>query len=385
MTAKKSAPSIIRALVNVSADVIGLVELGLAIGWETACRLTARLDPRLYSERRRIRAVAEGGACRPSQKVAVFVVYSRTRPPAFTTHIIAALNRRSFNIIVVSNGGLDRQSRAALLADCCLLIERENVGRDFGGYKDGIRIALQRFPQLQRLIIANDSLYFLPGRLDALVEALDGPEDFIGVSEVFEHHYHVASFLLSFGPGVVADPEFRRFWQGYRPLATRMWAILQGEGELTRRLMAAGHKPHVLFRAQQLLPKLRALGADEREAAMALFSRPMRQALMSVLSPPSAAVQPSPDGFATAVVEEVLARNQMHAAGLAFVKFLGLPLIKRDIVYREQFTLAEIEALASGLGLPAALQGGIIADLDRRRPPQRRNVLRRLLYRHGFV
>jgi len=348
---------------------------------EVLRRVRYRLDRRLYSERRRIRSVTEGARRHGSNKFAVFVVHAPSGLPQFTLNFIAALDRASYNVVLVSNAKLDEAQKAALLRDCRILIERENFGRDFGGYKDGIAHTLRRFPHIERLIIANDSLYYLEPGLDRLTADLDGPEDFIGVSEVFENRYHVASFLLSFGPRVLADPAFREFWAGYRPINTRMWAVMQGECELSRRLMAAGHRPRVLFRAEALRAKLKDLGVSGL-AEIGLLFPPAIRALLPPLGEPSSAAAPA-QAFGAAVTEQVMARNQMHAAGFAFMKFVGMPVFKRDIVYRGLFPHEEASRVVKRLGLP--MQAEIVADLARRRPPRRLDLLRRLLYRHGFI
>ena len=381
MERKSRVAGALAILAAIADGIINLIERAIVLGVEALRRAWHRLNPYLYSERLRIRCITEGLPPKGSDKVAVFVVYSRSGMPNFTMNFIAALNRHSFNVIIVSNDRLDTSVKTALLGNCCLLVERVNVGRDFGGYKDGIGIAVQRFPDIRRLIIGNDSLYYFNRGLDELITALDGPEDFIGVSEVYEHHYHVASFLLSFGPGVLDDPAFRRFWTGYLPIPTRMWAILEGEGELTRVLVEAGHRPHVLFRADALLFKLQALSATETADTLALLPRSVRDAL-----PPFAAplrTNPAPRNLAEAVYEEVMARNQMHAAGFAFMKYMGLPLLKRDIVFRELFSLREVKQIIAGFGEAEPMQAEIMDDLARRPPPSRFAVVHRLFYRHG--
>jgi hypothetical protein len=229
------------------------------------------------------------------------------------------------------------------------------------------------------LAIANDSVFYIDKGLNDLIEALDGPEDFIGVSEVLEHHYHVASFLISFGPRVLKEPVFRRFWTNYLPLQTRMWAIIKGEGELTKRLIDAGHRPHILFKAEHLLPILQGMDASEFKEAMKLFSQQVRDNL----SLREAKANETAADRASAAVREVLQTNQMHAAGFLFMKYLGLPLFKRDIVYRELFVLSEVKHIVGDFGF--ATQHEIIADLECRSAPRPRNVLKRLLYRHGFI
>jgi hypothetical protein len=76
-------------------------------------------------------------------------------------------------------------------------------------------------------------------------------------------------------------------------------------------------------------------------------------------------------------------QNQLHIAGFLFVKYLGLPLFKRDIVYRELFSLAEAERAAEIAS--HSLDSEIRDDRARCVAPTRINVLRRLLYRDGLI
>ena len=364
---------------TIGAAMSFLMERTILNGIEGARRAVSRLDPRTYTERMRVRTVTAGEAEAKSDRFAVFLVYMPSAIPAYTMNFIDALGRAGYNVVIVSNAVLGEGVRADLLLRSCLLIERSNIGRDFGAYKDAITVLYRRYPNVSRLIIANDSVYYLKKGLDDLVAALNGPEDFIGVSEVYEHHYHVASFLMSFSLRVLNDPAFRTFWRNYRPIQTRMWAIIEGEGKLTSCLVNAGYRPHILFKAEHLLSKLQALSMSERTNIVRLFPATMRAALMDVAH----RTESDLDSFADAAVFETLQRNQMHAAGFAFMKFLGLPLFKRDIVYRELYTIAEVRQIMAELGVP--MQAEIAADLDRRQPPRRGQFLRRLLFDHGFA
>src|SRR6185437_8365170 len=231
---------------------------------------------------------------------------------------------------------------------CCLMIERENVGSDFGGYKDAISIVSKRFGSIERLVIANDSVFYFREGLDKLIADLDGPQDFIGVSEVFDHHYHVASFLISFGPAVLRSEAFRNFWARFKPLGTRRWNIFRGEGALTAQLIEAGFKPHILFRAEPLRPHVRARNRAELDAALAMLPTRHRDKVIKrmrrTFTPQQLTAMRSGDGqfdaalsdrIADEIVGQIMQRNQMHAAGFLFRKNFNLPAIKRDIFYRE--------------------------------------------------
>lgn len=351
-------------------------------------RAVQRLDPRLYFEALRVRSVIDGSNHKATKKFAIFLLYSSGPLPRFTLNLIESFKRSPFNLVIVSNKQLDESSSAHLLSRCSLLVERANVGRDFGGYKDGISVVLSRFPEVERLVIANDSVFFLEDGLDHIVAGLDGADAFIGVSEVHDHHYHIASFMMSFGRGVIQSPAFRRFWQRYLPISTRRWAIFKGEGDLTATLVEAGFRPHVLFQAEHLREHLTVRPPLEFSDLVELLPIGVRNEMSARFDKLAERLQRGPAGIrtmgneiASIVIGAIMARNQMHAGGFLFHKYLGLPVIKRDIVYREICSLQEIPRILNTLD-PIDLNE-IMTDLRRREPASRLGPLRKVFYRHS--
>ncbi len=368
------------------------IEHAFVLALEAIQQLFDRLDPHVYSEARRIRSMHEGGADKAGGKFFVLVLYCTDTLPAFTRTLIDAVARSPFNLVIVSNAQLTDGLADELRGKCRLLIERNNIGRDFGGYKDGVAIVLRRF-DVERLVIANDSVFYLSEGLDELLAKLDGPHDLIGVSEVYDHHYHVASFLMSFGRRVVESAAFRDFWRRYKPLGSRRWAIFRGEGDLSAQLLRGGFRPHILYRAVHLRPYLANLANDD--AVMPLLPLQVRAwlagsgearsttllhkigiALKWLRGAPRAKLE-----GADLVIDEVMGRNQMHAAGLMFRKFMGLPLIKRDLYYRGVYSLDDLAAMVADQ--PPDLREEIMADLRRRGNSERLGPFGRLLHRHG--
>jgi hypothetical protein len=365
------------------------IEHAFVLALEGIQRLFNRFDPRVYSQAMRIRSVREGGDDKAGGKFFVLVLYCTDTLPAFTRTIIDAVARSHFNLVIVSNAQLTDRLAEELRGKSRLLIERNNIGRDFGGYKDGIAIVLRRF-DVERLVIANDSVFYLSEGLDELLAKLDGPQDLIGVSEVYDHHYHVASFLMSFGRRVADSTVFREFWRRYKPLGSRRWAIFRGEGDLSAQLLRGGFRPHILYRAVHLRPHLanddvvlpllplqvRAWLAGSGEARSTTLLHKIGIALKWLGGSPRAKLE-----GADLVIDEVMGRNQMHTAGLMFRKFMGLPLIKRDLYYRDVYSLDDLAAVVADQ--PPTLREEIMADLRRRGTAERLGPFGRLLHRHA--
>ena len=346
-------------------------------------RLLCRLDPRLYFECLRIRNIEMGRLRTTSNKYVIVVTYASPELPNFTMSLIDAYNRANYNVIVVANGNFDLRTKEIILDKSSLFIERANIGRDFGGYKDAISVILGRFELIEQLVIANDSVYYFESGLDALVHRIKRLDGFGGISEVFEHAYHVSSYLLSFSKRIVESREFRKFWVRYRPISTRMWTIMSGEVMLTKCLLAAGYRPQVLFRADDLYAKLRALDHDGFNKTLALFPIKIRERLIKIGGSSSLSEKMTSGELAKAAIEAIKELNQVHAAGFFFLKYFSLPIIKRDIAYRGLFSAQE--ATRNVISIYGSVSAEIANDLARRAPPTRTSFLCRMLYSHGYI
>jgi hypothetical protein len=78
--------------------------------------------------------------------------------------------------------------------------------------------------------------------------------------------------------------------------------------------------------------------------------------------------------------------SQVHAGALTYVRHAQCPVMKRDLVYRRQFTAEEIDRfLGEQFGETAPMRRRIIEDLVRRQPVPRSRPWRWLLYTAGVI
>jgi hypothetical protein len=393
---------------------------------ELSMRAWYALDPRVYIQSLRVKATIDGNVSRKDDTYFVFVLYAKTSLPDFTQNALNAIARSPHNLIIVSNATLSPLLKAQLQDKCYKLIERKNLGRDFGAYKDGVNYVLEHHPDADRIVLMNDSVFFFQRTIDKLIADLNAPHDFIGVTETHQYHYHVQSFMLSFGREVVRSKAFARFWKRYRPISTRRFTIHRGELRLTRQLTRAGFRPHILYQPAHLLPHLQRKPVRESieliqllpiDARTDLYSHfltvlgekysPSSYAALEAVSQGIRRIQAGPprgaDGgqlvrinnqaagmeqwsfgiFPNLIVSSISRNNQMHHGGLLFIKYLGLPLLKRDIFYRELFTLEETYRFLTDIGEP--LRDEVLADLRRSGSGANLKGLFRLMYRHGSL
>jgi hypothetical protein len=402
---------------------------------ELLARLWYHLDPRVHFESLRIRTISKGRVEKKSDKYVLFVLYVKGKTPPFIETLFRAIGRTRLNLVISTNARIVAAQREALLEHCHLLIERADLGRDFGGYRDGIRYLLRTVESIERLILLNDSLFYIENGLDTLLAALNGEHDVIGLTEDFHLNYHIQSFALSFSGRVLKNSRFLAYWKRYRPISTRRWAIQKGERGLTRQLLRSGFAPHIIHYGAQLTAHLRSLKLGDLLDAVRLLPPTHRQRLygefdeiheaqttallpsintlvkgaqrlhliadaelsdmrdssiaqMLSASDDTAAIQEEAehwifDAFLEKIISIISTRNQIHVGGFLFVRFLGMPAIKRDIFYREIYPLHEIDEILSQFSEP--MKDHIMADLRQRGTAKLLTGLRQVLYRHGAI
>jgi hypothetical protein len=402
---------------------------------ELTTRIFLHCDPRVYLRSLRLRRVSHSEVPRSGDRFLLFVLYERQTIPSFIQSAFYAARQRGLNLVISTNAKITEELRQKLLAQCYLLIERRDLGRDFGCYQDALNILLEGERSIERVILLNDSLFYLDKGVEEVIAGLDGEDDLIAVTEDLREYYHLQSFALSFSRQVLAHRRFRKYWRRYRPISTRRWAIQRGERDLTKCLLQCGFKPFVLYHAAQLIPHLRTLDLRQLLKTIQLLPRGPRERLnanfhtiqeaqtsatlskvetlskaadrlarskqalasserqsninqMLMIASQTALIHKEQnlwqrENFIREIVESVARFNQAHNGGFLFMKFLGMPIFKRDIFYREVFDLPEIEDILTELKTP--MKDSIIADLRRKGTARTLKGLQRILYRHGSI
>ncbi len=212
----------------------------------------AMVLPERLAQRRRDRDFPAGlrltsGRIAARSKVAILVLWQPDglAASALTTcrHLVAC----GYAPLVVSNAALDAAERDSLAGLSWTLVERENIGHDFGAYRDGIRLLQYQGARLERLVLLNDSIWFPLLEGDDLLVTLEtapGAGGFSGAAW-FErprrrHQAHWQSYFLTFGPTALEHPGFARFWNAYPASSRRDSVLKRGEKGLSRAMAAAG-------------------------------------------------------------------------------------------------------------------------------------------------
>nr|WP_254007676.1 rhamnan synthesis F family protein [Rhizobium sp. L1K21] len=135
--------------------------------------------------------------------------------------------------VIVSNVALSAQDRDKLNGRTSLIIERPNIGYDFGGYRDGVLHIRERLQTLDRLWLLNDSCWLVPqteswfARARALgvdfacatynnIMPRANPNDYKAIAWQIDRsrrNFYYASYALSFSANILKSEGFLKYWK----------------------------------------------------------------------------------------------------------------------------------------------------------------------------
>lgn len=185
------------------------------------------------------------GEAPQTQHTAIYVVYQPNGLLASTINTCVFLKANGISVVIAANSRLSETDRAALSPHVTEIMQRENIGYDFGAYRDGVRHVLTTRSNLKRLIILNDSIWFPLFQCDQLIDRLKNDSaDMFGPafnsSKKKGRAGHLQSYMISFGPRMLRNPKFIAFWAHYPLSSNRQIAIKYGEIGLSANMSRAG-------------------------------------------------------------------------------------------------------------------------------------------------
>ncbi len=339
-----------------------------------------------------VRDVTEGRLRHAGGNWALLVVWQPNDWPWFLDVLLDAMARRGVNVLVVANALPADGITDHLLDHCAAVMRRDNQGFDFGGFRDGyIHLMAQEDPQ--RILFANDSILYYQEGLDRLLTRLlpaSGGADVISTFENREYQFHFQSFLFSISSHLLRSGAVHEYWRGYVPVSNRRWCILRGEIGFSRCLLDAGRTFEVIASgvalAEALLPmdpqELLALRGDateelreEWDALQPLVER------ASVKGPGQEAAQ---DTLVMEVVALCQKRSPPHCVPFLYARLLGIRVLKRDLVWRDRYSLTELEWSLRRSGLEEKLDE-VMAGFRRRGRGSQLRGLQRARYDIGVI
>ena len=236
------------------SPIFALIKRGLALTsfsfFTLKPRLKEFLQIRILGKHKivRVQKVAENSS---PKKIAILALFPRGSLLISTLRLIDQLIINDYQVIAVVNDGTLKYQEwlIELEARDITILTRPNIGRDFGAYQAGIQY-MQNMPSyatVERMVLANDSLYYFPSSTEFLDELLMDSDSWYGMYVNFHIHIHAQSFFESFDRAIFTSKSFLNFWSAYYPTNIRHNVIYKGEAGLTATLVASGHFPRAFI------------------------------------------------------------------------------------------------------------------------------------------
>ena len=201
--------------------------------------------------------------------------------------------------------------------------------------------------------------------------------DVAGSFENWEYTYHIQSFCFSVGHDIIASSEFARFWEEYLPVNSRLWAIRRGEIAFSEAILPIAKSVTSIYTPNKIRHHVSEIDLNKVESTNIYICRGQRL-------PSSSFKEESHTGLVSKICEHIAMRSQIHTAGFLYKKYLDCPLMKRDLLYRLQFDIYEIEHNLVDVGHEGHLVE-ILSDMKRKGPGYQLRSTKKRLFEQGII
>lgn len=268
----------------------------------------------------------------------------------YVLHYLRELRGAGFVVVFVTTAALVPGEAARVDGLCAAVVERDNVGLDFGGWIE----CLARFPDIRAelLLLCNDSVYGPFWSLAEFVANLTSvPADFYGAVLSLGPVPHLQSWFLLLRPAAYRSAPFRALMGApIPPDASKLDIIARFETALTPMLVAAGLRYRAGFDPAAMGP---VLAANPLDPAFTLWRELLSERLVPFVKigllrgrPPTvrgvggwrrelAGYDPALTEIAARNLERRLARHRPHRGGLIrqIVEWPTMPLAHLPMAY----------------------------------------------------
>lgn len=295
-------------------------------------------------------------------RIAIFIAFAK-RLTRSNKAYIEALNQAGFAVVYINNKCTEQASALAIKEICWRAYDRYNIGRDFGGFRDGVMLLRKEglLESCQLLCIANDSMQFIPGRnAKALVIALNKFANskkqalFSHISHQIQTHYQ--SYFQVLKPEIFRSKAFLGFWENYRFLSHRRHCIHKGEIMLSQSVYRRFSDVDILYTSDKLQEEF-LIHYDTKEGIPA-------EEVLRLMPSPARTSQRCKVGYSLqqllqssenhgkltgsqiySVADLIENGNPSHVAAFLYPKYLRCPFIKHDLCTAGSYTIAQAVSL----------------------------------------
>ncbi len=327
-------------------------------------------------------------------RIAVVAIYPSDESVIFTKNLLGALVENKFYVLVVSTRTMNAKQRDVLIPCCNYLIERHNIGQDFGSYKHGLDWLEKNGNKLETadlLTLANDSMFYPQCFNETVRSMVNCKETWQCLFENFHLYHHAQSFFLLFRKEIFQ--QLKVFWAQYVPYTSRIHAIHQGEIGMTKALKKQGFFPHAYYRSVIVVDAINNIIKKQLvELKHGHINRENIVDFMNLVIESHGGLPNKKPSLYTLnlFIERALVSisrmmnhmNPTHAVGLIIARAMNAP-IKRDCCYRASYDLVSVLNHVGGFNEEELAM--MEKDLRKKGTGSGVSGWRRLLYARGRI
>jgi len=332
-----------------------------------------------FNKKPSIVSIEIGAREHENNNYAMFLIYQPNKISWYVKNALDALNEAGVNVVVIVNHNADKGHLSYLKENSKLVIIRNNLGFDIGAFRDSTIYLNSLKIEIDRAIYINDSIYFFKSGLTELFSRLAGSKsDICAPFENWEIHYHIQSFCFSISGRIFRSVAFQKFWEGYLPVNSRLWAINKGEVGLSRTMVPLAESIDIIYKPNNLRDSLNEVQTlDSRMNLVRLIPIPIR-------SPNSEVCSITNSEVSQFFISKIGSGSQIHTGGFIYRKYNQCPLIKRDLLYRDQFTIDELEEALIETGHEGHFDE-IMTDFRKKGKASQLPIIKRLQAASGII
>lgn len=276
------------------------------------------------------------------ENCAIILLFQPNGIPISVYKTCQYLRAQGLSVFAVSNSPLRKTDRDTLLSETSFVMERPNLGYDFGGYREAVLYLSSTSETYENVLLLNDSIWFpvLPDSrllqdLFALPEDVSGP--MMQVHRNSAEKDHLQSYMINFKGHLFQNKVFLDFWTNFRLPINRYQAIHSGEMILTNQLRKLGFSIGHLHSSVQIKEYVLQLSDDELRLVWPFIKWSNRRAARQSMRVDFTEKQWSE------TARELIERSFRNSSPLdthpiILLEKMGLPYIKKDrnVPYQKQ-------------------------------------------------
>jgi hypothetical protein len=319
--------------------------------------------------------------------LAIFAIYQPKGLGFTIKRSVCYLFNNGIKIIVVAPHALNQMDIEFLYSKQCIILIRANFGRDFGSYQCGFSYILNNLYLLNtidKILFINDSILFpIKENDNNLLEILNLPYDAVGITENYQHNWHICSYFILLRKEIFLHNEIKKFWGNYKPYSSRFHAIYKGEILLGKAIQTINCSYKVIYDGKKLLEVL------SRNMHCKSFYEFHDLIHQNVSYKNNIRLLEKIDLEKNICLKKIShlieSHSVMHIFSLALIEYLNCFIMKKDICYRGYFALSYIMQYLSSINNNVNFLDAFANELKEKGLPSSMNFFTKLLYISGAI